>query len=243
MPHVIQSRLACSRTNVMFGDTGAPIVEDPLSSTLRLSFQRSKERPASGKRDTLSPLELVKEQIRGTDIRVIPYLYLPATTPFATGRQTISIRLRVSRSSNNNSFASPILVVAKMKSLTIIAALAFTLIALLSKTSSSPLPQLVRPTVSTDPYSAVLLELDDGHAAQCTIPAHPTHPSRSRTKADMVSSYLVASGKMACQGAREHADGVGKTLLCVKGQLSSNDDAISTLKGACDVHQGLHSSI
>lgn len=130
-----------------------------------------------------------------------------------------------------------------MKSSTIIALLAFAVIALLSTTSSSPLPQLIRPTVSSNPYSAVLLELDDGHRAQCTIPAHPTHPSGSRTKADMVSSYLVASGKMACQGAREHADGVGKTLLCVKGQLSTNDDAISTLRGACDVHQGLHSSI
>lgn len=89
-------------------------------------------------------------------------------------------------------------------------------------------------------YSAVVLKLNDGRTAQCIL---PTAPWLSRNQADMVSSHLVASGKMTCKSAQEHASHDGKTLHCEAGQLGSTDDAITTLKSACHQHHGTHAVV
>lgn len=124
-----------------------------------------------------------------------------------------------------------------MKFSTLTSVLALTILVLLNMAIAYTLP----PFASTSgAYSAVVLQLNDGHVAQCTLSGHHQRPSLSRSKADMVSSKLVASGKMACKGAHEHRDGMGKTLVCVSGQLGSEEDAVSTLKDACEGHQGIH---
>lgn len=56
----------------------------------------------------------------------------------------------------------------------------------------------------------------------------------------MVSSKLVASGKMACTKTREHSTGGGKTLECESGQFTSAEEGEETLKGACERHEGVH---
>lgn len=84
--------------------------------------------------------------------------------------------------------------------------------------------------------SLVLLKLSSGQVARCTLP-----DGRTRTKADLVSSKLVASGKMTCKDAVHR--GTGKTLWCEQGQLTDDDEAVQTLMDACEVHAGLRSVV
>ncbi|EST08148.1 hypothetical protein PSEUBRA_002232 [Kalmanozyma brasiliensis GHG001] len=98
-----------------------------------------------------------------------------------------------------------------------------------------PGPPALRGAIS-GPSSLVLLQLSSGQIARCTLPN-----GRTRAKADMVSSKLVASGKMTCKDALHR--GSGKTLWCEQGQLTDDDEAIETLMQACEVHEGLRSVV
>lgn len=108
-------------------------------------------------------------------------------------------------------------------------ALAVTLLALATSTLAAPLP-----AGPPHPASAVVLKLGNGRIARCTLPTAP-----SRAKADMVSSKLVASGKMACKDTLEHPRG-GKTMTCDLGQHESKDEGMGVLKDACESHEGVH---
>ncbi|SJX65251.1 uncharacterized protein SRS1_16075 [Sporisorium reilianum f. sp. reilianum] len=101
---------------------------------------------------------------------------------------------------------------------------ALTLLALVGTALSAPLPA-----------SSVELHLSDGRVAKCNLLNQP-----SREKADMVSSKLVASGKLACPSTQEHSAG-GKTVRCEQSQLAGTQEATNVLKDACASHQGLHS--
>lgn len=109
-----------------------------------------------------------------------------------------------------------------------------TLLASLGMVLSMPLFQrLGFPGANEGSASIVLLKTSSGQVARCILPDGPT-----RTKADLVSSKLVASGQMACKDAYHHRGG-GKTLWCEQGQLVDDQQAKATLEDACDVHRGL----
>ncbi|KAJ1023663.1 hypothetical protein NDA18_004649 [Ustilago nuda] len=119
-----------------------------------------------------------------------------------------------------------------MKSTTLSTTFTLLLLAIIGLVQAAPMPA---PAPAEGSASFVLLMLDNGNTAKCTLPSGFTVQ-----KADQVSSKLVASGKMACHIRRIHAQGGGETLRCEKGQLASNEEATETLKGACNEHQGVH---
>lgn len=121
-----------------------------------------------------------------------------------------------------------------MKSTTLSTTFTLLLLAIIGLVQAAPLPAPA-PAPAEGSASFVLLMLDNGNTAKCTLPSGFTVQ-----KADQVSSKLVASGKMACRSGRIHAQGGGKTLHCEKGQLVSNEEATETLKSACNDHQGVH---
>ncbi|KAJ1018651.1 hypothetical protein NDA13_006341 [Ustilago tritici] len=121
-----------------------------------------------------------------------------------------------------------------MKSTTLSTTFTLVLLAIIGLVQAAPLPAPA-PAPAEGSASLVLLTLDNGRMAKCTLASGFTVQ-----KADQVSSKLIASGKMACRSGPIHAQGGGKTLHCEKGQLASNDEAAETLKSACNDHQGVH---
>lgn len=125
-----------------------------------------------------------------------------------------------------------------MKSTTLAVVFTSTLLLLTTLANATPIPPLLHPMPSVifdEHTSHVVLKLNDGRIARCTLPSQP-----SRAKADMVSSKLVASGKMNCKQVGEHRHG-GKTLFCESGQQVSAKEASDTLVAACASHAGFHS--
>ena len=116
--------------------------------------------------------------------------------------------------------------------------LAMLALALSGRTSSSPLP-------APDPHSqqrhaSVVLKLNDGRMARCQL-----SPPRAHHAAQIVSSALVASAKIACTQPGVDTWGPrgeprGPVVSCESGQNVSTDEANDTIRAACDSSFGVH---
>lgn len=111
------------------------------------------------------------------------------------------------------------------------------ILALTGHTFGSPLPT---SDSHVEHHAAVLLKLNDGRTARCQL-----EQPRAHHAAQVVSSALVASAKMACKepgqdSSVERGDARGKLFTCESGQNVSADEANDTIRAACNENFGLH---
>ncbi|SNX86886.1 uncharacterized protein MEPE_05595 [Melanopsichium pennsylvanicum] len=117
-----------------------------------------------------------------------------------------------------------------MKTGSIFSLLAIASAVLLGLTSATPVPAPQDQALREDGHSSVVLRLNNNRRAHCHISLSP-----SGTRAEIVSSKLVASGKISC---KNNSDENPRVKVCDLGQQATEDEGTQTLKDACDGHNG-----